>query len=425
MATAHATPEKMTLDRTDGSATIALYRAALGPVHTDYYLKAFTRFDASGKAGPLWNWTAALLTLNWLLFRQLWVAALAYTGALVAAALLLVGIARLVFQLSGEVQWLLTGLGLLLAVGLPGALGNAWLYAACNKRMERALVASTTLDDACAALAAKAVGRKHMGGLLAGNLTLGALVLGLVASWPDSRSLPLDPGQQTRAIPVEFLHSGLATQTVGAASTPQAVASAPTPTPALVPMPAPSPSASAPVAVASRTSQGLVQPAAVPTALTVQASASAEPAKPAASTPSAASLLPVATGKPPEPARAVAAATQEKKHLPAHEARAEKAAKPAHAASATASSSVTASTSVTAAEEKFLINVGLFADENNARNAMAKLQDAGLPALSQPIQSAKGARTRVRVGPFETQAEADRVAEKIRSLQLEAQVFKP
>jgi cell division septation protein DedD len=69
--------------------------------------------------------------------------------------------------------------------------------------------------------------------------------------------------------------------------------------------------------------------------------------------------------------------------------------------------------------------VGLFADANNARNAMVKLQDAGLPAVSQSVKSSKGPRTRVRVGPFETQAEADRVAEKIRALKLEAAVFKP
>ena len=73
---------------------------------------------------------------------------------------------------------------------------------------------------------------------------------------------------------------------------------------------------------------------------------------------------------------------------------------------------------------KFLINVGLFADDNNARNALVKLQDAGLPALSQEIKSSKGKRTRVRVGPFETQPEADQAAERIRALQLEAVVFK-
>jgi cell division septation protein DedD len=74
---------------------------------------------------------------------------------------------------------------------------------------------------------------------------------------------------------------------------------------------------------------------------------------------------------------------------------------------------------------KYLINVGLFADANNARNATVKLQDAGLPTLSQEVKSSKGPRTRVRVGPFETQAEADRAAERIRALQLEAVVFKP
>ena len=74
---------------------------------------------------------------------------------------------------------------------------------------------------------------------------------------------------------------------------------------------------------------------------------------------------------------------------------------------------------------KFLINVGLFADANNARNAYTKLQDAGLPALSQELQSAKGLRTRVRAGPFESQAEADSAAEKIRALRLDAAVVKP
>jgi cell division protein FtsN len=394
MATENATPEKMTLDRSDGSATIALYRAALGPVHTDDYLKAFTRFDAAGKTSPLWNWTAALLTLNWLLFRQLWVAALAYTGALVAAVLLLVGIARLVFQISSEAQWLLAGLALLLAVGLPGALGNAWLYAACNKKMERALVASATLEEACTLLAGKAPGRKQMVGLLAGNLALGALLVGLVVSWPDSKSLPLDPVPQTPATVTPALHSGLVTQAVGSADVPQVLASEP------------APAASAPLVVASappvvsRTSQGVVQPAELPAMAAPAPAAQASAAAPAAAVP------------------AVAPET----HQPPHKAKAEKAVKagkvvkPARAPAAPVSP---------ATEGSYLINVGLFADANNARNAVAKLQDAGLAALSRPVQSAKGARPRVRVGPFETRAEAERVAEKIRGLKLEAQVFGP
>jgi cell division septation protein DedD len=73
---------------------------------------------------------------------------------------------------------------------------------------------------------------------------------------------------------------------------------------------------------------------------------------------------------------------------------------------------------------KFLINIGLFADDNNARNAIVKLQDVGFPVLSQEVKSSKGVRTRVRVGPFETQPEAERAAERIRGLQLDAAVFK-
>ena len=72
----------------------------------------------------------------------------------------------------------------------------------------------------------------------------------------------------------------------------------------------------------------------------------------------------------------------------------------------------------------FLINVGLFADENNARNAKTKLVDAGLSAFTEEAIYPRGKRTRVRVGPFETLTEADAAAEKIRNLGLEAAVFK-
>jgi cell division septation protein DedD len=67
--------------------------------------------------------------------------------------------------------------------------------------------------------------------------------------------------------------------------------------------------------------------------------------------------------------------------------------------------------------------VGLFADDNNARNAYVKLMDAGLPAFKQAFNTSKGKRTRVRVGPFETEAQAEINANRIQTLGLEAQVF--
>lgn len=67
--------------------------------------------------------------------------------------------------------------------------------------------------------------------------------------------------------------------------------------------------------------------------------------------------------------------------------------------------------------------MGLFADVNNARNARAKISDAGLTAFTQTLRTPQGPRTRVRCGPYATQAEADRAADTIRALRLDAIVF--
>ena len=61
-------------------AVASLYRAAIGPLGADYYAAVFDRFETAGRSRPSWNWAAALLTLNWLLFRRLWLAALAWVS---------------------------------------------------------------------------------------------------------------------------------------------------------------------------------------------------------------------------------------------------------------------------------------------------------------------------------------------------------
>jgi cell division septation protein DedD len=82
----------------------------------------------------------------------------------------------------------------------------------------------------------------------------------------------------------------------------------------------------------------------------------------------------------------------------------------------------TTDTPAPAAANRFVVNVGLFADANNARNALVKLMDADLPVVSKEIRFPKGNRTRVQVGPFDTLAEADAAADKVRALELEARV---
>ena len=68
--------------------------------------------------------------------------------------------------------------------------------------------------------------------------------------------------------------------------------------------------------------------------------------------------------------------------------------------------------------------MGLFAETDNARNAQAKLTAAGITPFTEEIDNAKGKRTRVRVGPFDTKTAAKTVAEQIRTLKLEAEVFR-
>lgn len=73
----------------------------------------------------------------------------------------------------------------------------------------------------------------------------------------------------------------------------------------------------------------------------------------------------------------------------------------------------------------FGVNVGMFAKEANAERAKALLVEAGLPVLDDPIESARGPLTRVRVGPFERRDEAEAAAAKVRALGLEARVYAP
>lgn len=73
----------------------------------------------------------------------------------------------------------------------------------------------------------------------------------------------------------------------------------------------------------------------------------------------------------------------------------------------------------------FGVNVGLFAVVANAERAKARLSEAGLPVLDDPIESARGPLIRVRVGPFERREQAEAAAQKVRALGLEARVYAP
>ena len=72
---------------------------------------------------------------------------------------------------------------------------------------------------------------------------------------------------------------------------------------------------------------------------------------------------------------------------------------------------------------RFVVQVGAFSDASAARETRRKLQQAGLKSFTQVAKTSEGERTRVRVGPFGSRAEADRAAGKVKGLSLPAVVL--
>lgn len=70
---------------------------------------------------------------------------------------------------------------------------------------------------------------------------------------------------------------------------------------------------------------------------------------------------------------------------------------------------------------KHIVQVGAFADADKVREVRRKLEQAGLKTYTQTIEGKDGKRTtRVRVGPFESRADAEKAAARVRKLDLSA-----
>lgn len=434
----------MSLDSPSDNAMTALSRLALGPVNTDYYLAVFERFDSTGRTTTTWNWVACLATLNWMVFRQLWGAALVYVAAAEGLALIVFGIGRSFLNWPPGVELGVLGAFAVLAFAVPGLYGNAILYADIRKRIARALAASRTVPEACALLEKQASSRKRLQMVVLANVVLGvaALIAYLVWSPSDTKPLALEPAVTVAQATAAATAASATTPASPAKATGQAASTtapmpeaAPEPAPVTESRPAPA-SPPEPAAAAVKASAALkastpnVPPATV-------ASPPAEPAPPTrpASTPAskaaASAPAPAKTVAPAASTRASAtpspAASAASTPAPRREAaasRASAATKPKAPASAPAAAAADKPLPTVGTAAGYYINVGLFAEEANARKAQARLLNEGLPAFRQELDGAKGRRIRVRVGPYDTRAQADAAAESIRAMALEAVVFK-
>jgi len=72
---------------------------------------------------------------------------------------------------------------------------------------------------------------------------------------------------------------------------------------------------------------------------------------------------------------------------------------------------------------RFVVQAGTFSDEAKLRETRSKLEKAGITTYTQVIEGKDGRRVRVRVGPFTSHDEADKVARKIKQLSLQPQVL--
>lgn len=419
----------MSLDSPSDNAMAAMSRLALGPVNTDYYLKVFERFDDTGRTTTTWNWAACLCTLNWMLFRQLWGAALVYVAAAEGLALIVFGVGRSFLHWPVGIELGVLGAFAVLAFAVPGLYGNAILYADIRKRIARALAASRTVPEACALLEKQASSRKRLQVLVLANVVLGlaALIAYLALSPSDVKPLALEPAV-TVAQATAAAQAASTTHPVGALPAPEAEqtpATPPTPAteataaPAATPAPAaaavlapvaPAPAAVAPPAATVAAPKPTAPPASAPPAAAKASTPATKASTPKPAPPAASTRTPTAAASTPAPTRREAAS------------RPNASAKP-KAPAAAASSADTALPTVGTAPG-YYINVGLFAEEANARKTQARLLNEGLPAFRQELNNSKGRRIRVRVGPYATRAQADTAAEAIRAMALDAVVFK-
>jgi hypothetical protein len=409
--------------------TTQLYRAAIGPINGKYYLPIFSRFEAADHGGISWNTAASLTTLNWLAFRQLWTAALAYVGIMVAVALLVFGIGRLIFQFSDTLMMAL-GLGFgLAAFVLPGLFGNAVLHTECRKKMSLALTAHTKVEDACAQLIRQAPTRRRGIWLAGANV---AFWIAAVFSYVQISAL-----SNLAVMPHGALEAG---QVAVGKTTDLTAPPALPPTPAIsasdatVVASATASAPTAPMATASAASAPAAPTASAPVAAASTSLPASAPA-PVASAPMAVATIPAPASKP-EPKASTNKASQNatpkadtKASAPAKAERDKKEAEPTVVRTKKAQPSFTTEapkrkassvTTADASDKPYFINVGLFSIPENAASAHAKLLEAQLPSVLKELKSTKGRQIRVRVGPYRSKTDAQAAVEKIKALQLDA-----
>ncbi|RDI08438.1 SPOR domain-containing protein [Comamonas sp. AG1104] len=361
-----------------------LYASRLNPRSRDFYLAQFKRFDALDRSLPSWNMAAALLTLAWCSLHGLWREAAKYLAAVTATALIWW------FGLRPALpEAMALGLGIalwLVAVAVPGLLGNGWYWRKIRAQTLQAITDAPNMAAAHAALQAQ-VGSPR-------NRTAAMLVLALPVAALAGAGLALLPAGNP--VPPRSAEPAAITRPAAdSASAPRPMASPAPAGPAAAAQPETRPPEPVPTAAAE--TDGSAGKAVPPAPAQVQDKTAAQ-AEPGAQPPAAPADKPAA-----KPA-------------------AEPKEQPVTAASQAASKAAPQAGS-DLVPGKFYLNLGVYSEAGNADKVLAQLQKSRLPALTQKMSSNKGEVTRVRSGPFESRKRAEKAARKLQAANIEAGIF--
>lgn len=357
-----------------------LYASRLNPRSRDFYLAQFKRFDALDRSLPSWNMAAALLTLAWCSLHGLWREAAKYLAAVTATALIWW------FGLRPALpEAMALGLGIalwLVAVAVPGLLGNGWYWRKIRAQTLQAITDAPNMAAAHAALQAQ-VGSPR-------NRTAAMLVLALPVAALAGAGLALLPAGNP-VPPRSAEPAAIIRPAADSAAAPRPMASPAPAGPVAAAQPETRPPEPAPTAAAE--TDGNAGKAAPPAPAQVQDKTTAQ-AEPSAKPPAA----------------------------PADKPAAEPKEQPVTAASQAASKAAPQAGS-DLVPGKFYLNLGVYSEAGNADKVLAQLQKSRLPALTQKMSSNKGEVTRVRSGPFESRKRAEKAARKLQAANIEAGIF--
>ena len=149
----HEAGQSTAPEEEDSGLLPQLYASRLSPRSRDFYLAQFKRFDALDRSLPSWNMAAAFLTLAWCSLHGLWREAGKYLAAVTATALIWW------FGLRPALpEAMALGLGIalwLVALAVPGLLGNGWYWRKIRAQTLQAITDAPNMAAAHAALQAQ------------------------------------------------------------------------------------------------------------------------------------------------------------------------------------------------------------------------------------------------------------------------------